>query len=225
MNRNSVEAAERELQWASQRWAAVQTVMLIEASRLWSEYSATADIATAAQKADEVIKMWQDFAKKQAHRKMGDVRREWAGFLVHANRVLTKLGQGAKDGHSQPWFGTIIHQRRTDPLLLYIHQARDASEHGDVVLGQDVVLRNQPATVIALFTPEALTTGGGSAGSSLNLPTVSLLAVTNRSRTYKPPMEHLGQPIRPTIEVVAQAMLAFLTEVVAEARRRIVYFP
>jgi hypothetical protein len=45
--------------------------------------------------------------------------------------VFTKLEQGAKSHpKSQPWSGPVKHQRRTDALLQYIHQARNSDEHG-----------------------------------------------------------------------------------------------
>jgi hypothetical protein len=196
--------------------------MLVEMRRVWSRYLIRDAEAAEAQTMEDVITIWTKFSKEEASRGMDDVKREWSGFLIHANRVLVKLEQGAKNTPSQPWFGTITHRRRTDPLLVYLHQARDASEHGDVIRGNDVVVRHGPGRVQrAIFTPDALAAGGGSAGSTLDLPTVALLPVTTRGRTYQPPMEHLGQPIIPAIHVVAEAMLIFLTKVVEEAKSRI----
>ena len=54
----------------------------------------------------------------------------WSRFLVRANRVFTKLERGAQEGSCKGWFDRVKHCRRTDPLLKYIHQARDADEHG-----------------------------------------------------------------------------------------------
>ena len=55
----------------------------------------------------------------------------WTDFLIMANRVYTKLEQGAK-GYPQSfgWFGLKKHERRKDPLLKYVKNARDADEHG-----------------------------------------------------------------------------------------------
>lgn len=51
-------------------------------------------------------------------------------FLVAANRVFSKLEQGAKtNGTSKGWFGRKKHDRRTDPALRYVHHARNADEH------------------------------------------------------------------------------------------------
>jgi hypothetical protein len=51
----------------------------------------------------------------------------WSEFLTAANRVCTKLEQGAKEGSNKRWFDRIKHTRR---VLFYVHQARDADEHG-----------------------------------------------------------------------------------------------
>ena len=55
----------------------------------------------------------------------------WSNFLTMANRAYTKLEQGAKDnGKHRAWFGRQKHERRQDPSLRYIKNARDADEHG-----------------------------------------------------------------------------------------------
>jgi hypothetical protein len=55
----------------------------------------------------------------------------WSDFLVAGNRIFSKLEQGAKsNGKSNAWFGRKKYERRTIPLLRYIHHARNADEHG-----------------------------------------------------------------------------------------------
>lgn len=57
--------------------------------------------------------------------------RAWIDFLTAANTVYSKLEQGAKGcGKSEAWYGRKKHERKKDPLLAYIHQARNADEHG-----------------------------------------------------------------------------------------------
>lgn len=54
----------------------------------------------------------------------------WSQFLTQASRLYSKLEQGAKGGGaSEPWFGKKKHERKKDPLLSYIHHARDCDEH------------------------------------------------------------------------------------------------
>ena len=107
-------------------------------------------------------------------------------------------------------------------MLLYIHQARDASEHGDTVLGHDTVVKPKAMGVNVLVTPEALATGSGHVGAMMSIPTLLLLPVTSRGRTYTLPTKHLGQSMHPSIEVVAEATLAYLADLVMEAKSRAV---
>lgn len=64
---------------------------------------------------------------------VADAEDAWSDFLMAASGVFAKLEKGAK-GHPKaaPWYGTVKHERRTDPLLSYLHHARDADHHGIV---------------------------------------------------------------------------------------------
>lgn len=55
----------------------------------------------------------------------------WTDFLVAAGTVYSKLEQGAKGyGKSEGWFGRKKKERKDDPLLRYLHYARNSNEHG-----------------------------------------------------------------------------------------------
>ena len=55
----------------------------------------------------------------------------WTEFLLAINAAFSKLEQGAKGcGSSEGWYGRHKHTRRKDPLLSYLHQARNSDEHG-----------------------------------------------------------------------------------------------
>ncbi len=55
----------------------------------------------------------------------------WADFLLAINSIYSKLEQGAKvNGKSLSWFGRKKNERRKDPLLRYLHFARNSDEHG-----------------------------------------------------------------------------------------------
>lgn len=60
-----------------------------------------------------------------------DAESAWSDFLIAASGIYSKLEQGAK-GYplSEPWFGVEKNLRRKDPLLRYIHFARNVDEHG-----------------------------------------------------------------------------------------------
>lgn len=60
-----------------------------------------------------------------------DAESAWSDFLIAASGIYSKLEQGAKGyPKSEPWFGAEKSLRKTDPLLRYIHFARNADEHG-----------------------------------------------------------------------------------------------
>ena len=60
-----------------------------------------------------------------------DAEGAWSDFLLAASGIYSKLEQGAKGyAKSDPWFGAEKSLRKKDPLLRYIHFARNADEHG-----------------------------------------------------------------------------------------------
>jgi hypothetical protein len=66
-----------------------------------------------------------------AHAEKPDLaEKAWSDFLISVAGIYTKLSIGSK-GHtkSEAWWGRKIHERRIDPLLLYLHHARNADEH------------------------------------------------------------------------------------------------
>ena len=58
-----------------------------------------------------------------------DFEHAWYAFLVAQNSFYGALEQGAKSGRSKGWFDSKKHERKTDPLLNYLHHARNADEH------------------------------------------------------------------------------------------------
>lgn len=55
----------------------------------------------------------------------------WSDFLLATSTIYSKLEQGSKSkGTSAGWFGRKKKERKDDPLLHYLHQARNSDEHG-----------------------------------------------------------------------------------------------
>jgi hypothetical protein len=226
MKKESIVAAERELESAKESWRDVQTAWRKEVQRIWSEYSEIADASVTKTLADGVP-AWTSFVNNaDLAQGISEVRRAWSRFLMHANRVFSKLEQGSKVGSSQPWYGRIINERRTDPLLRYVHQARDADEHGNVILGHDTVIQRTAPKVQVLTAPDPIAFGlpdaGSPIGSILDIPELRLLPAKTRSGTYPPPTIHQGQSINPSIAPVAEATIAYLAQVIADAKLRAV---
>lgn len=63
---------------------------------------------------------------------VGDQRKAWWEFLTNTSAVYEKLKAGAEKagGKSAPWMGRIVNQRKKDPLLNYVHHARNCDYHG-----------------------------------------------------------------------------------------------
>jgi hypothetical protein len=55
----------------------------------------------------------------------------WSDLLLAGNAIFSKLEQGSKvTGTAVGWFGRVKKTRKDDPLLSYMHHARNAEEHG-----------------------------------------------------------------------------------------------
>jgi hypothetical protein len=168
----------------------------------------------------------------------------WSDFLTMANRVYVKLEQGAKvSGPSKGWFGLKIHERKVDPLLKYIKNARDVDEHGlqQITDRQDagVGVKFPTATNDAPVIVKSGRIAGGQISFELEDPntpvtiriipsTVKLVEVINRGVRYQPPEEHMGQPIpqihpiaHPHPVAVARLTVSHLDALIGEAKSRV----
>ena len=78
-----------------------------------------------------LLKAEKALAELNAAEYFDDAESAWSDFLLAASGIYSKLEQGAK-GYpaSDPWFGKEKNLRKKDPLLRYIHFARNADEHG-----------------------------------------------------------------------------------------------
>lgn len=80
---------------------------------------------TRLQKAEKAL------ADLNAAEYFDDAESAWSDFLLAASGIYSKLEQGAKGyAKSEPWFGAEKSLRKKDPLLRYIHFARNSDEHG-----------------------------------------------------------------------------------------------
>lgn len=67
------------------------------------------------------------------------VERAWSEYLIAVSAIYSKLELGSKGiGASEAWYGRKKKQRKDDPLLCYLQQARHAEEHG-IAHGVDAV--------------------------------------------------------------------------------------
>lgn len=175
------------------------------------------------------------FSAKSSYRTARD---SWCNILVKSHRIFTLLEQGAKvTDASKNWFGRHKHTRRTDPLLQYVHHARNADEHGIEAVTQFAQAKIElVAGETTRGTIENVTNFGGSlrgtfrpgVGASSDLKDLTelriypdrpvLIPVVDRGMTYLPPVEHLGQALPDAHpHVVAKLMLTYLEQMIGEA--------
>lgn len=161
--------------------------------------------------------------------------RNWSDFLIATNTIYSKLEQGAKaSGVSQAWYGRIKRVRKTDPLLAYLHHARNADEHclqnTSTANGVGVKLGNANEGMTTTFTVEFYDDGyqEWSTGTSnhnneeMDFPShhcnFELLPIVDRGRKYSPPTEHLGHALNDLSAIsIARTALAYFTALMVEA--------
>ena len=162
----------------------------------------------------------------------------WTDFLLAGNSVHTILEQGAKQNpKSRQWFGGKNKLRTKDPLLKYMHQARNSDEHGiapilahkgDSILlgtttqgssGRSGIYFNNVTITNSGLKGEYVVDGGGEL-TITQAPHVQLIAVTNEryKNTFDPPAEHLGKMLSDRSPIGIGALwLSYLGDLVMEA--------
>jgi hypothetical protein len=166
--------------------------------------------AAVAKAKSRLDKAWQAGQRFRTAQTVEEYASAWGDYLIALAGVYTALEKGAQlSPKSQPWFGRKKHERKTDPLLKYLHHARDSEEHG-----LEPIL--QPANVTFTLAPdggveirEASATVGNNKvefgrqdglvppGSSMVSLGLRLVPVHDDrfGDTFYPPDQHLGQPI------------------------------
>lgn len=133
-----------------------------------------------------------------------DAESAWSDFLLAASGIYSKLEQGAKGyPKSEPWFGTEKKLRKSDPLLRYIHFARNADEHG-IERVTDRSLDNLNLKFNERFSMQAQRLDKKThepVGNPIDVvmagPTIKLVRVYDRrfGDFVDPPETHLGQAV------------------------------
>jgi hypothetical protein len=155
------------------------------------------------------IKAQKALAAFKAATNFADAEEAWTDFLIAASAIYSKLEQGAK-GHpkSEPWYGRKKKERKDDPLLRYIHHARNSNEHGiERVVGVTPPNRDGYGRHLKFNervpikfegrdpkTGEVLGTGEGVFAG----PTLKPIAVYDRKHGdhFVPPETHMGKDIQ-----------------------------
>jgi hypothetical protein len=155
----------------------------------------------------------------------------WSEFLMAASGVYSKLEQGAKGcPPSEGWFGRKKHDRKKDPLLKYLHHARNTDEHGlggTTLQFTEVKIKNDKVNGIKVDLvagDSVIRPVGDGAEIEVLRRYTALHAVTDTryGDTFMPPTEHLGRPIVEGKDLVnaldvARLGLAYLDRIFIEA--------
>lgn len=152
----------------------------------------------------------------------------WLDLISALGTAYSKLEQGAKgEGKSQAWFGKKKKERRDDPLLQYVHQARNAAEHG-IERGSHYAEQSvsftglKPGAMAGLqMTADGLKPFSTDPDMPLHFVEhdVVLTTVRNHGVMFHPPIEHLGRSLDDTGTTrVAELAVQYVTELIEEAR-------
>ncbi|MDH2400775.1 hypothetical protein QCM77_12600 [Bradyrhizobium sp. SSUT18] len=156
------------------------------------------------------------------------IEKTWTDFLSHSQRFFSKLAAATTEGESAAWFGRVKHERKTDDLMQYVHQARHADEHGlekiaaptDASITIDPIRAGESVTIKKMAAADGvLRIEGENAKVQFNPANAILHPVINSGRLYDPPTVHSGKPwTENNAQAVAKAALTFMERVSEEGK-------
>lgn len=184
-----------------------------------------------AQKRAEQLKKCLD--QLRSSRNHSDFEEAWTNFLLAHNAIFTILEQSAKHSpQSRQWYGRKKNERRKDPLLQYLHQARNADEHGIEPITVDVpgsvnVIGDVYGGLIKFdgqgrpaFFMEKRPDGTYPDVVAIE-PHARLVAVKDErfGDIFQPPKEHAGSPIEDDSPIgVATLSMNYVLAMIEEAK-------
>ncbi|MCW2388435.1 hypothetical protein M2333_001481 [Sphingobium sp. B11D3B] len=152
----------------------------------------------------------------------------WLDLVSAFGRVYSKLEQAAKDSsEAAKWFQAKKMERRTDPLLQYMHHARNADEHtlispaGGVDVAVQATVSGEGGTLGIGYGPNGrpFLICEGMAHPKIYEHEVLLNAAIDRGVTYRPPETHLGKEIEDyTPREVAPLVVTYASQMLDEAK-------
>jgi hypothetical protein len=161
----------------------------------------------------------------------------WSDFLLAAATIYSKLEQGSKsNGTSSGWFGRKKKERKDDPLLRFLHHARNSDEHGIERVaerggnprdlgGKPLMFNEYREHVIQdIRDPKTGEIKLQNIPAILHGPSLTMIRVHDRrfGDYCDPPTEHMGKTIEledNSLIGVAALGLAHLSNLVAEAEK------
>lgn len=160
------------------------------------------------------------------------LRSAWWLFIMASHSIYNLLDAGSiGHGKSVAWIGRKKHIRKKDPLLCYIHHARNSIEHTLAIdfasVGSRIIAPNMDYSGKDMRKPFndpiqiqiPMTAKAGDVVATFRGPTLILLDVKDRGVEYPVPRHHIDKPLENISPLtVASAALLYLEELVNEAR-------
>lgn len=177
---------------------------------------------------------------RSAH-EFSDFASHWASFLIHTGSILNALDRGSNSTpQGRQWYGGVKRAGRADPLISYMHQARNVEEHGaeptsensptslSIGHGGEAVYIESMTIGPELFrNPKAYLKGRVWNPDTGEMPSIihhaggpALKPVKDErfGNIFNPPTEHEGKPLSDLSPVgVAEAYLRSLERTIAQA--------
>jgi hypothetical protein len=192
------------------------------------------DIHAVKQAKLRLIKAEKALAIMQAAKTLDDTEEAWTDFLIAAATIYSKLEQGSKQNPiSKGWYERKKGERRKDPLLRYLHFARNSNEHGiervvestgenrDALTGRKLEVNERVPTTVQQVDPITGQTFGPISKAVMAGPSLRpMRAHDRRFNDYcDPPETHLGQPLEfmDFADVLAEAAMPYLRKLVGDA--------
>ncbi|RWO12613.1 MAG: hypothetical protein EOS08_30350 [Mesorhizobium sp.] len=166
----------------------------------------------------------------------------WSDFLTHTGGVLNALEAGANGTPQgrQWWNADVKKKARADPLLRYMHQARNVEEHelnptsrlqpravGIGLGGENIMIDRAEITREFFENPQVAAARQAWRTSDGRIPTVvyipegprlATLADVRYKTVFEPPQEYNGKRLRDNSPiVVAELYIAYLEDLIATA--------
>jgi hypothetical protein len=172
----------------------------------------------------------ESLARLRAADNFEDFRSAWSDFLIATAGFYSKLESGTKNSPHAAWFGRKKHERKADSLLQYMHQARNADEHGIEPVahfgGRRLIVGGLPGQSIrvqinSMSIDHADFTATADVGEPIvhYTPVVAkLVPVKNHGVLFEPPTEFNGKRLdddRP--ETVGELLVMHLDRIIEEA--------
>ncbi|KAA5599847.1 hypothetical protein [Blastochloris sulfoviridis] len=167
-----------------------------------------------------------------------DFMLKWTEFLSAIDDVFEKIEKGSRNSpQCRQWFGAIKRERKTDPLLNYLHHARNADRHGleETASFQagGIELSAKPGSAGFLLKEIRIDSSGNviidaSDRDAVNLKfcakTIKLKTVIDHrsQRYYQPPDTHFGEAINnPSPLEIGKRGLIYVEKLILEAEIRL----